>query len=1156
VRFHRRQLLCFSVLLAFGCSSSKPPAKSARPNVDQPWAQTVSSNGYPNTFAMQPIPRRAEYHYVSADGGEAIVSQDAHRIHILFRSHDEGAFHPVPYSPIEAPVVLPLPTGQLVIASRDQILLHSPCPDNSGCGFTESISSPTRDAPQDLSYTSGLGPDHSLQMLMVNGTGSVYVYSLLQRAWRTLPPLPANVHAVAVRNSGGYVLVLDQRGESLWMTSEDATHWKKIDISANSEEPKQMLESVGDYVIVGSPQILEAASVRALQDSSNGSSSNGDKLSTTWRQLALPAKEPLAHLSANPANVYATMQSGDIYQIDEGNLVSGPARSWRPFFPPADAPTQSEQLLRVRAIGSELLAFTASGIEHSNDYGNTWSREPIDQNVHRIDEIENSGRLYSLTEDQLLVSAKGATTWQRAGNLKDECAAKSGPAPSALLADHLVEVDTGRFATILTSSGAHQSAVCLFDTATNKFDMLGSGSTLFEDSALYTVINHQIVAATERGIVVWLPREHRWATPQESGSPSRLPEWGKIMVIAPYGASGAIIATATGNIEHAALEGSAFREWAGVRDAGGQLARMVGFANARIVDILVNPRRLDEIYILAYQLFTNCIYSRDINDSLWFETIVSNDVPLSFVVNNARQVWVAGSSRVYSVQFTRAPPGSVEDIEQRLSNRLQELAKSPPAWITGILGSYGLAVLCVLVLRYLPVPAILGRNWLASLVVKPFTISPWSGRWILFLGYRSRLRKLLKIPVPYFGLPALLPNGAELLADGSGTRLHDALLSQARKSKVLLLVGRPGAGKTMLLNRLAYAAINGENPEAHGVLPILVTADDYDGDLIECVSKILRERHAVPLDKEDMFVGQMQAGKIMILFDGLSEVSTSRSAAVADFLRLSRMPEFRNCSLVVTSRAFDGLPDFSVCQILPVRGDQAITEYLPLFAFDAEKRAEVERNILAFHNQPIDVQLLAMTIEASGTRLDAQRHEIFTSFFRKRLDAEGDDVSERWTGLCLALELMAKWFCLDTGVKSVGLSPRAIIDAVESITSENHLSSANKDLLSELRDLYNVEFPTASALLQYLKANGILVRIDRWRFAHDTFEEYFCASYLARSVREGRGLPTLPLWRSQAGEFVEVFAFFYGLLGDAREEFDDQELPEAWRRASGGVELP
>jgi hypothetical protein len=87
------------------------------------------------------------------------------------------------------------------------------------------------------------------------------------------------------------------------------------------------------------------------------------------------------------------------------------------------------------------------------------------------------------------------------------------------------------------------------------------------------------------------------------------------------------------------------------------------------------------------------------------------------------------------------------------------------------------------------------------------------------------------------------------------------------------------------------------------------------------------------------------------------------------------------------------------------------------------------------------------------------------------------------------------------------------------------------------------------AVLTYLGTIGILVRLDRWKFAHDSFEEYFCGSYLARIAESGRILPNLTPWVARPEELSEVFSFLGEMLSLQRHAAVCGEigLPALWR---------
>jgi hypothetical protein len=74
--------------------------------------------------------------------------------------------------------------------------------------------------------------------------------------------------------------------------------------------------------------------------------------------------------------------------------------------------------------------------------------------------------------------------------------------------------------------------------------------------------------------------------------------------------------------------------------------------------------------------------------------------------------------------------------------------------------------------------------------------------------------------------------------------------------------------------------------------------------------------------------------------------------------------------------------------------------------------------------------------------------------------------------LSLVLELIAKAFWVNTGVKSLGLFPRALIDSIQVASDQPDDVLAGKNLLSELCDNYGIEYSSGVAVLDYLETSG------------------------------------------------------------------------------------
>jgi hypothetical protein len=87
-------------------------------------------------------------------------------------------------------------------------------------------------------------------------------------------------------------------------------------------------------------------------------------------------------------------------------------------------------------------------------------------------------------------------------------------------------------------------------------------------------------------------------------------------------------------------------------------------------------------------------------------------------------------------------------------------------------------------------------------------------------------------------------------------------------------------------------------------------------------------------------------------------------------------------------------------------------------------------------------------------------------------------------------------------------------------------------------------------LLSRLEEAGILFRGRRWRFAHDTFEEFFAASYLVSYFDKTDRLPSLEKWTAspeREQEFLEVIDFVGELVDPVLREMLLNCLRPGWR---------
>jgi hypothetical protein len=120
------------------------------------------------------------------------------------------------------------------------------------------------------------------------------------------------------------------------------------------------------------------------------------------------------------------------------------------------------------------------------------------------------------------------------------------------------------------------------------------------------------------------------------------------------------------------------------------------------------------------------------------------------------------------------------------------------------------------------------------------------------------------------------------------------------------------------------------------------------------------------------------------------------------------------------------------------------------------------------------------------------------------------------------------------------------------LLGERKVNGETKESLSnQLRRLYHLPLRDELDLLNQLKAAGLLQKGRRWRFAHDTFEEFFAASYIVSYFDLNEEWPSLDKWQeSQDFElaFSYVLEFVREMIDEAsKERLIKVDLPQSWK---------
>jgi hypothetical protein len=226
---------------------------------------------------------------------------------------------------------------------------------------------------------------------------------------------------------------------------------------------------------------------------------------------------------------------------------------------------------------------------------------------------------------------------------------------------------------------------------------------------------------------------------------------------------------------------------------------------------------------------------------------------------------------------------------------------------------------------------------------------------------------------------------------GARTNLQDSLKSAER----MLLLGDPGSGKTVALERLAWELSAG----AEHAIPLLIKLFRYDGKpLADWVRARLQECGCLRLDDADTLTVFLQesAARFVFLFDGLNEVAPEhRNMLVGELDRW--MSAYPRHEVIITSRVQDELwhklraerGEIFVMMVQPINNEQA-RRYLTTHLGDMkgnELYRQLDEHLLALTRTPL-VLWLIKEAGAAGESLPGNRGELYHRFVVRMLQRD------------------------------------------------------------------------------------------------------------------------------------------------------------------------
>jgi len=321
----------------------------------------------------------------------------------------------------------------------------------------------------------------------------------------------------------------------------------------------------------------------------------------------------------------------------------------------------------------------------------------------------------------------------------------------------------------------------------------------------------------------------------------------------------------------------------------------------------------------------------------------------------------------------------------------------------------------------------------------------------------------------------------------------------------LLILGKPGAGKTTFLKHLAVDCSNGKfQPNLIPVLIELRKIQSMEWKLLDALSEELST------DNQQTQT-LLEEGRLLILMDGLDEVPTnSFRRNVQEQLRsLAQEPKHSGNRFILTCRTqiVEVIPQgFAPVEVAEFKDEQVETFVRNWFRASGQTEAGVEQQWQAFsdttkHNSalkeltvtPVLLSLMCWVFQDSG-ELPSQTASLYRRGIRLLLEKWNDrkEIPE-WE---IGKEVYRK---LDPEQKEALLTE---IAARKFENPGNFVLFEQADLARQIANFLNLaNAREGEAVLKAIEAqHGLLVeRADElWSFSHLTFQEYFTIQWLTQ----------------------------------------------------------
>ena len=325
------------------------------------------------------------------------------------------------------------------------------------------------------------------------------------------------------------------------------------------------------------------------------------------------------------------------------------------------------------------------------------------------------------------------------------------------------------------------------------------------------------------------------------------------------------------------------------------------------------------------------------------------------------------------------------------------------------------------------------------------------------------------------------------------------------KKRRLMVLGKPGAGKTTFLKHLIFQALEGKLPGKY--VPIFVSLKDWSDEGSDLLEYITEEFDRCNLPEAKPWIEHLlYKGKCLLLLDGLDEITENADDAIRkirDFSdKYDRNRFVISCRIAAYSYVFERFTDVEMADF----DDEQIEAFIKNWFRHDEKTAALcwERMCAdpptkELGSAPLLLVLLCLAFDETLS-FPSNRAELYQEAIDallKKWDASRRiKRSEIYKGLTLRRKVdLLSIIAYHTFSKGQYFIPQRMI--------KQHIA----DYIANFPEVTDVSLmPDSEAILRAIEAqHGLLIKRAKrvYSFSHLTVQEYFTARYIVATKVEG-----------------------------------------------------